>query len=144
MSLHIIFVLVTGLLFIGCGGDSTDNNSTSVSSSSVSNLGNSMNTWGYYGENVMLGDEPVSGDWTISYGNGYILYRFRDDGTGFRSANIFISIGHEFTFGVDESGMQVTIKRTGTLEPWSYTCTKFENSCCYISDEELLCKEPAE
>ena len=41
----------------------SSDSSSSSSSSQISNLGNSLNTLGYYGENVYLGDTLIVGSW---------------------------------------------------------------------------------
>ncbi len=147
-----IVSLMTSFLIVGCGSSSnhhsapSSSSSSNSSSSSVSNLGNPMNTWGYYGEGVMLGSEPIVGNWIITYTNGnQDTFSFYDDGTGEHGYYGDISFGGGTDYGVNEDGTQLTVTAPTELtsaqdEPTSFTCIKFENACCYINDDEALCK----
>jgi len=142
-----IVSLMTSFLIVGCGSSSdhhsapSSSSSSDSSSSSVSNLGNPMNTWGYYGDDVMLGNETIVGEWVIDYSNGnQQSYWLETDGGGTFAADGDFSYSMViFAYGVNENGTQLAVS-LGNNKAHNYACVKFENSCCYINDDEALCK----
>ncbi|HHH72904.1 MAG TPA: hypothetical protein ENL04_03675, partial [Sulfuricurvum sp.] len=81
---------------------SASQSSSTGNSSSVDNTGNALNSLGYYGEGVYLGDEPILGTWKegINGSENGATESFYYDGTGFVQGT-YLSFEHHFTYGVD-------------------------------------------
>lgn len=174
-SLPILLMTLFVVYFSGCGdSDSRDNNTSSSSISaaasssshsnssemsssirsstgnlsSVDNTGNALNSLGYYGKGVYLGDEPILGKWkegTNGSENGSTKF-FYHDGTGFVQGT-YLSFEHHFTYGVDQNGTVLFVHSDGTYrdgEPIieAYECLRFEDKCCYLNTDTnlTLCK----
>jgi len=101
-----------------------------------------MNAWGYYGDGAILGSESIVGEWEIANIYEVSSFLFKEDGTGnFTSdGEIQTSGDGNISYGVNENGTQLIVAYPDSSHVSSYNCIKFENFCCYISDEEALCK----
>ncbi len=132
----LFFATVTGasLLISGCDFDSNSSSNGGISSSGlsslsdstlssslssspenfsssegISNLGNPMNSFGYYGENVIFGDQNITGYWFFyasdENGKGTLIYimRFFENGDTFIHLADFETCENS-VYGVSEDG----------------------------------------
>ena len=133
--LAIAFALIS---FNGCGStsDSTPTTSSSSESSGSSssefstNLGQSLNSEGYYGGNVYFSGKKIVGEWETDAGaSGKILYSFNSDGNGeVQTLNNIIYTG---SYGVSEDGNELIINMNDYVS-LEYVQEDENNSDCII------------
>ena len=100
------------------------------------NLGNPINSLGYYGSNVYLGNEKIVGNWRLYKDHiPWTDYTFLEDGTGTESGLQF-SYGHDVNYGVDANGTQLLISvDSETMVPGKIMeCQQIVDGCCQFED----------
>ncbi len=79
----LVSVMVMSFVMVGCGGGGGSDGGGS-SEPIVDNSSNAENQYGYFGDNVIFGNQKIVGDWTLNQKStkAYIFMNFDNDGSG--------------------------------------------------------------
>ena len=134
----VAFFLITTTGFYGCGGSNDEG------TPKVSNIGNNINSLGYYGGNTIFGTKKIVGYWKITnfYGDDYdylydfywddnykyndeYVYYYATDSSNIGSTIIFTSKWDVIaTYGVTEDGKKLKQKNLNDGSTYSYEYIK--------------------
>ncbi|CAA6805027.1 MAG: Unknown protein [uncultured Sulfurovum sp.] len=112
MKLMQLSLLITSLLLLlGCDTSEETYDTSGFDTYNNAELSGFYNAYGYFGENVIFGEQNVVGIWVLydTSSDSTLYTKFSDDG------EMLMGDGSTYTYGVAKSGLSINISTGETL-----------------------------
>lgn len=110
-NLRLFWTFIFVLSFTGCSTSEESYDTSDFDTYDNSELSGFYNAYGYFGEDVIFGEQNVVGIWAFhDTSSDDILYsKFYDDG------DMLMSNGSTYTYGVSQSGLSINLSTGETI-----------------------------
>lgn len=132
-----VSVIAMSFVMVGCGSSGGGSSDTSTPPFSNAEVATGSNAFGYYGENVLFGDIPISGGWDYTIGDSEpVTYYYGDDGVAFVLTEWHVQ---EELYGVSDDAQDLSF-------PFRRIVGKSSDNCYIVAhpvitgDEGEFCK----